>query len=43
MATLTLLVETAGLHYLLANLVGTGVAAAWNFTLSVLWTWRRSG
>lgn len=29
-----------GVHYLVANLVGIGVATLWNFTLSMLWTWR---
>jgi putative flippase GtrA len=30
----------AGLHYLLANLVGAGIAAVWNFLLNHLITWR---
>ena len=29
-----------GLHYLLANLVGAGVAAVWNFGLNHFVTWR---
>ena len=29
-----------GLHYLMANLIGAGVAAVWNFGLNHLITWR---
>ena len=29
-----------GVHYLLANLVGAGVAAVWNFCLNHVITWR---
>lgn len=29
-----------GVHYLLANLIGAGVAAVWNFALNHLITWR---
>jgi putative flippase GtrA len=29
------------MHYLLANLVGAGVAAVWNFLLNNAITWRR--
>lgn len=36
---LYLLVVYAGLHYLVANLIGIGTATAWNFALSLLWTW----
>lgn len=38
-ATLAL-VTSFGVYYLLANLLGIALATAWNFTLSVLWTWR---
>ena len=37
---LTLLVHETGLHYLMANLVGAGVAAVWNFGLNNMITWR---
>ncbi len=30
-----------GMHYLLANFVGAGVAAVWNFLLNNAITWRR--
>ncbi len=30
-----------GLNYLLANLVGAGIAAVWNFSLNHALTWRR--
>ena len=30
----------AGMHYLLANLVGAAIAAVWNFLLNHLITWR---
>jgi putative flippase GtrA len=33
--------ERAGLNYLIANLVGAGLAAVWNFTLNHSLTWRR--
>lgn len=39
-AVLALLVEQTGLHYLLANLIGAGVAAVWNFALNNTITWR---
>ena len=29
-----------GMHYLLANLVGAGIAAVWNFALNHVITWR---
>ena len=38
---LSLLVHDFDVHYLLANLVGAGVAAVWNFSLNNLITWRR--
>lgn len=34
------LVQLAGLHYLLANLLAIGVAAAVNYSGNALWTWR---
>jgi dolichol-phosphate mannosyltransferase len=37
---LTMLVNHAGWHYLLANLVGAGCAAVWNFMLNNMVTWR---
>ncbi len=37
---LALLVRHEGWHYLLANLVGAGCAAVWNFALNNMVTWR---
>ena len=37
---LSYLVHDHDWHYLLANLVGAGLAAVWNFTLNHLITWR---
>ena len=37
--TLYGLVHFLGLHYLLANLIGIGLATLWNFSLSLFWTW----
>lgn len=37
---LTLLVERDNWHYLIANLVGAGCAAVWNFVLNNMVTWR---
>jgi len=37
--TLWLLVRYAGVHYVLANLVGIVSALVWNFTVSAHWTW----
>lgn len=37
---LTYLVHEHDWHYLVANLVGAGLAALWNFTLNHLITWR---
>lgn len=37
--TLQGLVTTIGLHYLIANLVGIGLATIWNFALNLFWTW----
>jgi putative flippase GtrA len=39
--TLWLLVTHHGVAYLLANLVGIGLATCWNFSMSLLWTWRK--
>lgn len=33
------LLSTVGLYYLAANLVGIALATAWNFVLSIRWTW----
>jgi dolichol-phosphate mannosyltransferase len=33
--------EQIGLNYLVANLVGAGIAAVWNFSLNHSLTWRR--
>ena len=41
LAVLRLLVETAGLIPMFSNLIGIGVATAWNFALNFVWTWRR--
>lgn len=38
---LTLLHDQYGIHYLLANLVGAGIAAVWNFLLNNAITWRK--
>lgn len=37
-----LALHEAGMNYLVANLVGAGVAAVWNFSLNHLFTWKRS-
>lgn len=37
---LSYLVHAQSWHYLIANLVGAGFAAVWNFTLNHLITWR---
>ena len=39
-AVLRILYEDHGMHYLLANLVGAGIAAIWNFALNNIVTWR---
>jgi putative flippase GtrA len=36
-----LLVDNTKMHYLMANLVGAGFAAIWNFSLNHKITWRR--
>src|SRR5579884_1396435 len=33
---------TAGVPYLLSNLIGIGTAAIWNFEVNNIWTWRSS-
>jgi putative flippase GtrA len=33
------LTTALGLHYLLANFVGIGLATSWNFAANVYWTW----
>jgi dolichol-phosphate mannosyltransferase len=33
--------EQIGLNYLIANLIGAGIAAVWNFSLNHSLTWRR--
>jgi putative flippase GtrA len=38
---LTLLVDHTSMHHLVANLVGAGLAAIWNFSLNNAITWRR--
>lgn len=38
---LTFLHDQFGMHYLLANLIGAGVAAIWNFVLNNAITWRK--
>ena len=38
-ATLWTLVRYTNLHYVVANLIGIGLAVIWNFTLNVHWTW----
>jgi len=42
-AVLIGLTELAGLYYLLSNLAGIVTGIAWNYTVNVKWTWRRSG
>jgi dolichol-phosphate mannosyltransferase len=37
---LQLLVDHTGMHYLIANLIGAGVAAVWNFLVNNSVTWR---
>ncbi len=40
-AGVLLALHNQGFHYLLANLVGAGLAAIWNFGLNNLITWRK--
>jgi dolichol-phosphate mannosyltransferase len=37
---LLLFTSVVGLNYLLSNLIGIVVAFAWNYTLSLIWTWK---
>jgi dolichol-phosphate mannosyltransferase len=37
--TLWLLAQRAGIHYVVANLFGIGLAVVWNFAINVRWTW----
>lgn len=37
--TLLLLVGVLRVHYLVANLLGVGLATVWNFTVNFIWTW----
>ena len=37
---LSALVDQAGMHYFVANLIGAGAAAVWNFALNNAITWR---
>ena len=39
LGVLHLMVEYGKVHYLLANLAGIALATAWNFALSLFWTW----
>jgi putative flippase GtrA len=39
--SLWVLTSTLGMQYLLANLVGIGLATGWNFAANVRWTWAR--
>jgi dolichol-phosphate mannosyltransferase len=39
-AILWVLVSQLGLYYLAANLLGIGLATAWNFAANSFWTWR---
>jgi putative flippase GtrA len=39
-ALLLYLAESRGVHHLLANLIGAGLAAIWNFSLNNAITWR---
>jgi len=39
-ATAWLLVQAADINYLVANLAGISLAAACNFAINLLWTWR---
>lgn len=37
--TLWMLVQHAGLHYVVANLIGIGLAMVWNLAVNMHWTW----
>lgn len=36
---LFILVQYAGIYFMLANLVGISLATLWNFGLNLIWTW----
>ncbi len=38
-ATLWTLATYLGIYYLVANLVGIGLATTWNFAVNLVWTW----
>lgn len=40
-AAILLFLHEHGMHYLLANLIGAGLAAIWNFGLNNVITWRK--
>lgn len=42
-AVLTVLHYRAGIHYLVANLVGIAAGMAWNYGTNRYWTWSRLG
>jgi putative flippase GtrA len=37
--TLWVLVQHTALHYLVANLIGIGLALVWNLAINMHWTW----
>jgi len=37
--TLWVLVREGGIHYVVANVAGVGLAFAWNFVANARWTW----
>jgi len=41
--TLWVLAGHMGLYYLVANLLGIGLATVWNFVVNSLWTWGGAG
>lgn len=42
-AVYALFTRVLDIYDLLAQLIAIGVGTIWNFSLSLLWTWRRSG
>ncbi len=40
LGVLTVLIQTVGLFYLVANLVAIGVGGTFNYLLHTVWTWR---
>jgi dolichol-phosphate mannosyltransferase len=38
-ATLFVLTQFAGLHYMVANVIAIGFAATWNYVVNRRWTW----